>query len=287
MNGFLSYSGPSRLTDAGESRRLLQVLPSGLDGICALARGRTIHHNLAAARGLPATGFVRVWPPALPDVLCAGDIVIGGCVLESYLLAGLLRYRGFETRVRAGYFRGIRSNQEHVLEFWRRVAAGKNRKPEDDYTRAQNAVDHRIEHWLCQVRENDRWVFVDANVDFLREHSGIEVGVRLPPQHFEHAHEAWSELQAGAPPERYAEEPGLGVEHVRRQLLQDFFSLLNHDLAAVDELRCNDETYDALAGVAARDRTVDDLIALYHATPSLHLPSAEADPFSFVWTGGS
>jgi hypothetical protein len=282
VSAFVDYSGPSRLTDPGESVHLLDALPVDLDGICAFGRERTMHHNLAAARGLPAAEFARIWPPALPDMLKAREVVIGACVLESYLLAGLLRHRGFEVRVRAGYFRNVRKHPEHVLGFWRRVATGKGRAPDDEYTRRQNAVDHRIEHWLCEVREDGNWIFVDANTDSLAEHSGMEVGIRLPPRHFEHAHEAWFELQAGAPPERYAEEPGRGVEHVRRQLLQDFFSLLNHDLAGVDELQCGDQTYEALAGALARGGDVNELIALYRRVPDLHLASAEADPFSFL-----
>jgi len=216
----------------------------------------------------------------LGDVLAADRPVVGACFLESHFLAGLLRYRRFETRVRAGYFRGIRGNAEHVVAFWRRVAAGRGREPDDAYTRAQNDVDHRIEHWACEVREDGEWTVVDADTDFLREHSGMEVPIRLP--YFEHAHEAWRELRGGAPPARYAEEPGRGVEHVRRQLLLDFFSLLNHDLADLDPLVLEDDGYDRLAGVLARDPGVDALVALYRATPELRLRSAEADPYTFV-----
>jgi hypothetical protein len=241
-----------------------------------------MHHNLAAARGLPAERFARVWPPALPDVLDAGVPVLGACVLESYLLAGLLRFRGFEVRVRAGYFRGIRGDAGHVVEFWRRVAAGKDREPDDAYTHAQNEVDHRIEHWACEVVEDRGWTVIDANTDFLREHSGFDVPVRLPRPHFELAEEAWRELRAGAPPARYAEEPGKGVEHVRRQLLFDFFSLLNHDLANVDSISCGDETYGAVADLTARDPGVDELVAFYRASPELRLASLELDPYSLV-----
>lgn len=208
--------------------------------------------------------------------------VLGACVLESYLLTGLLRFRGFEARVRAGYFRDIRRDEEHVVEFWGRVASGKGRERDDAYTRAQNAVDHRIEHWVSELREGGGWSIVDANTDFLREHSGLDVSVRLPRRHFEHAHEAWSSMRAGAPPARYAEEPGRGVEHVRRQLLLDFFALVNHDLADIEEVRCGDAVYDALADLTAQDPDVDELVAFYRSTPELRLPSAEADPYSFL-----
>jgi hypothetical protein len=132
------------------------------------------------------------------------------------------------------------------------------------------------------VREDGEWRRVDANTDFLHEHSGLQVGVRLPARHFERADEAWRALQAGGPPERYAEEPYAGGEHVRRQLLQDFFSLLNHDVADVDDLRCGEETYASLAELLARDPGPAELVALYRATPDLRLESAERDAYSFV-----
>ena len=277
-----TYRGPSRLADSTGLDAELATVPDDVDGISAFVRERTIHHNVAAARGLAAEQFARVWPPVLADVLAADRLVIGACFLESHLLAGLLRYRGFDVRARAGYFRDIRRNAEHVVEFWRRVAAAKGREPDDAYTRAQNDVDHRIEHWACELHEDGAWTVIDANTDFLREHSALEVPVRLPRLHFEHADEAWRELAAGAPPERYAEEPGRGREHVRRQLLLDFFSLLNHDLADVDGLELGDDVYDRLADVLARDPGVDALVDFYRATPELRLPSAEADPYAFV-----
>jgi hypothetical protein len=276
--------GPSRLTDSRGLGELLEALPADVDGICAFARERTIHHNLVAARGLPARQFVRVWPPFFPDVLRSSQRgpVLGGCVLESYFLAGLLRHRGFEARIRAGYFRDIRSDGDQVVEFWRRVAVGKGRTPDDARTRGQNEIDHRIEHWICEVREAQEWTFLDANTDFLREHSGLEVPFRLPHHHFEYAHEAWGALAAGAPPARYAEEPRAGDEHVRRQLLLDFFSLLNHDLADVDVLSCDDSTYDSLARLLARDPSPADLVGFYRTTPELALATAEDDPYSLV-----
>jgi hypothetical protein len=223
-----------------------------------------------------------VWPPVLTDVLAARGKVIGGCFLESHVLAGLLRHRGFEVRIRAGYLRDIRGDPEHVVQFWRRVAAGKGREPDDAYTRAQNRVDHRIEHWACELYEGGEWGLVDANTDFLREHSALDVSVRLPPAYFEHAHEAWASLRAGAAPERYAEEPGRGVEHVCRQLLLDYFSLLNHDLADLGEVQCGDGTYDAVAEVLDADPGVDGFTAFYRARPELRVASIEADPYAFV-----
>lgn len=86
----------------------------------------------------------------------------------------------------------------------------------------------------------------------------------------------------GSSPARYAEEPGQGVEHVRRQLLLDFFSLLNHDVADVELIACGDEAYDSLAELGARDPAVEELVAFYRSTPELHLASAESDPYAFV-----
>jgi hypothetical protein len=145
-------------------------------------------------------------------------------------------------------------------------------------------LDHRIEHWLCEIRERGAWQPLDANTDFLRLHSALAVEPRLPSRHFEHAHEAWRTLRTdrSVPRERYSEESTDGESHVRAQLLQDFFSLLNHDLADVSAVRCEDSVFDELASVLADDPPPAELVSFYRATPQLRLGAAEQDPYSFV-----
>ncbi len=87
---------------------------------------------------------------------------------------------------------------------------------------------------------------------------------------------------SSVPCARYAEESTDGESHVRAQLLQDFFSLLNHDLASVSALRCDDGVLDVLAEALATEPPPGELVSFYRAKPQLRLAGAERDPYSFV-----
>lgn len=328
------YTSPSRFTDPGPLAAMLTPLPDDVAGICAVAAQLTIHHNLCSWHGvaperIPA--MRRVWPPRLHDLLAAlreipphtlldtrppEQRIVGACMLEAHLLAGLLRAKGIPVRVRAGYFRNIRANTEHIVRFWEQNLRAKRvdadlleRDPEQWRTRNHalssrlNAIDHHIEHWLCECRDpaTGRWRLLDANTDFLLAHSGIVVDAYLPAHYFEHAHDAWRGMRASArfEPDQYAEEPQDGRSHLRSQLLWDFYSLLNHDIAGMDDQGgpawafVKQRTYaetpdeelqalDALAALLVQDPAPDELREFYWQTPLLHLPAAEADPYSFI-----
>jgi hypothetical protein len=332
---------------------LLDGLPQDVVGICQIAQQQTIHHNLLSYFGIPPAVWSqmrRVRPPRARDVLQAlaemapynlyderlpGLRVVGACVLESHLLACLLRARGIPVRVRAGYFKDTRVNGEHVVRFWEQVARAKgeaqareeiieladlqpagaaavdeplqqNEQIEEAkaWTHRQNAVNHAIEHWICEYWDGEQqaWRLLDANPTFLKAHGDIDVGFHLPRRHFEYAHEAWTRMRSSPTYEsdQHAEDPQDGRSHIRSQLLCDFYSLLHHDVLGIaepseevwpwlkqttykqltaDELR----ELDLLADLLARDPSVDELVALYAATPTLHCHSAEADPDSFLF----
>ncbi len=327
-----AYTQLSRFTDPGERAPMLQALPSSVDEVCELAEHLTIHRNLLGYYRLdPQTAQTMrsVWPPRLPDALAAlaelepGNLhdprpperrIVGGCVLESHILAGLLRWQGIPTRVRAGYFQGIRADGEHIVRFWRRALAARGigaelceRDPDrwregvDTLTRRRNEVDHHIEHWVCEYWDEDTgaWWILDANRTFLAAHSNLDVGFQLPPEHFEHAAQAWRRLRSeGVDPEQYEEEPQDGHSRIRTQLLWDFYGLLNYDLAGVgdsDEARAfvTEQTYDgtpaeelaaldALAELLSEDPDLGELSDFYFATDLLRTASAETDPYSVV-----
>jgi hypothetical protein len=104
----------------------------------------------------------------------------------------------------------------------------------------------------------------------------------------------------GSPPEaQYAEEPQDGRSHIRSQLLWEFFSLLNHDLAGCedpdsgswtfikrrryDEVSQDElEALDSLAALLAIDPPIESLIAFYDQHDQVWLNSAETDPYSLV-----
>jgi hypothetical protein len=326
----------SRFTDPGAFAPMLAQLPAEPRAIALLARAQTIHHNLLphfdVARDLWPS-LPRVRPPRLDAILQAlaaipphtlsearspEHRVVSACILESHFLAGLLRHRGHRVRVRVGYFKNIRSNAEHVVAFWERVMREKGvegdlleRDPElwretvNAYSQRQNELDHHIEHWICEVWDEEaaEWQLLDANDEFLRAHSGLEVGFFLASDLFEYAHEGWLRMRTDdCDPDQYREDEQDGRSHARSQLLWDMASLLNHDGAGIDDLDGRDyafikrQTYDEtspaelaaldeLASLLAAGR-VGELADFYRATPALRLEGAERDRQSPVFRAG-
>lgn len=312
---------------------MLADVPADPRAIASLAQAQTIHHNLLPHFGVRPdlwASLTRVWPPRLQAILRAlsevpprtlsvarppEQRVVAGCVLESHFLAGLLRHRGHRVRIRVGYFKNIREQPEHAVAFWERVMRDKGieaelleRDPDlwgetvNAYSQRQNDVDHHIEHWICELWDDETrsWRLLDANVDFLRAHSGLDVDVFLSPDYFEYAHEGWLRIRADqCDPDRYREDEQDGRSHARSQLLWDFAGLLNHDGAGLDQPNGRDYAFikqqkydetapaelvalDELASLLAAER-FEQLAEFYWATPALRLEAAERDPHSVVF----
>jgi hypothetical protein len=325
------YRAFSRFTDSGDCSFMLDELPDDVIGICEVARQQTIHHNLLPYYGVPRSQWRemrRVWPPKMPDLLTAlkettpyhlgrerqpAQRIIGACILESYLLAGMLRYKRFPARIRAGYFKDVRANGPHVVRFWEQVGRAKGqadglpeaeaekwREENNAYTRRQNEINHHIEHWVSEYWDERarQWQILDANTTFLRAHGDIVTGFHLPRAHFEYAHQAWQQMRSGDDfnPDRYMEEPQDGRSHIRSQMLWDFFSLLQHDLAGSDEPSgegrkfIKDQTYEETSpqelhelDLLARDPPAAELADFYRGSALLRMDSAEKDPYSAVF----
>lgn len=338
------YTAFSRFTDPGEHSSLLAALPDDPIQIAAVAGNLTVHHNL-----LPYFGISRdrwrditfVWPPKAADVLSAlgetgpGDLlgerhvterVRGACMIESHLLACMLRYRRIPARIRAGYFRDVYTNEDHVVAFWEQNARGKGsseqllrddperwRRENNEFTRRQVAINKRVEHWIVEYRDESRtqWLPLDADTTFLKAMSDIDVGFNLPRRYFEYAFESWKKMRTGGDfnPDQYAESPQDGRSHIRSQLLWDFYSLLNHDIAGFDvtawpktdsttaeraayaflkertyeELSARElEELDALAELLSRDPVIEDLISFYRDSETLRIATIETDPYSYL-----
>lgn len=340
------YTSPSRFTDPGDRAAILDALPSEPIEIAATAKNLTVHHNLLPHLGVPRDQWSKVrnvWPPKAADSLAAlsdsgpgnllGDREVtdrlrGGCMAESHLLATMLRYRRIPARIRAGYFRDVYGNADHVIAFWEKNAREKGvagqlleedparwREVNHEYTRAQIEVNKRVEHWAVEYWDAERraWRLLDANTEFLKAMSDIDVGPHLPRRHFEYAHESWQRMRTSEDfhPDQYAEWPQDGRSHIRSQLLWDFYSLLNHDIGGHDQAAWTDDehaaatperdafafikedTYeevsseelaelDALAELLASAPTVDDLLAFYRASKHLRISTLEADGYSFL-----
>lgn len=339
------YRRYSRFTDPGERIALLAGLPEEADEIASVASGLTVHHNLLAYHGIPRDDWAamrRPWPPKLPDLLVAlaatgprnlsgerpvRERLVGACMMESHLLAGMLRYRKFPVRIRAGYFRNVQANGEHVLRFWESTLRARGIKEElltqdperwrreiNAYTQTQIDIDKRIEHWVIEYWDASKslWRILDANTEFLEASGGLDVDVHLSRQYFEFAFEAWQTMRQSEDfnPDQYAEWPQDGRSHIRSQLLWDFYSLLNHDIAGYDQDQWSDDDskteegrvyafvkersyeelttdelreLDELAALLAEEPTVEALVAFYRSSKALQIATASQDPHSFVF----
>ncbi len=100
-------------------------------------------------------------------------------------------------------------------------------------------------------------------------------------------------------PDQYAEDPQDGCSHLRSQMLWEYYSLLNHDLAGFDESSrtarefVKERSYaelsepevhelDQLASLLARDPRVEELAAFYQRSATLRPASVEQDPYAFI-----
>ncbi|MFW5705383.1 MAG: hypothetical protein ACOCX8_00135 [Bacteroidota bacterium] len=330
------YTAFSRCTDPGSCRYLLRNTPRNVCSLCSLSRCQVVHHlvfmyqsggdcgnkcscNAWSARAEDILSFHRQHHKELCQWNDQGRKFVGTCTSEACLLACLLRYHGIPVRIRAGFLTHIRTDISCVENFWRRVTEHKAdmaglRGMERDRlirlseqnTRRENADDHRIEHWICEYfdRHQAQWRLLDANTDFLKYHSNIEVGFHLPPQYFEFSYQAWLKMRDSVyyHNESYREEQQDGRSHIRSILLWDFYSLLNHDLAGVDHHKgqlyqfVKNKRYhqlsgtelaelDELARLMLENPDIKILTTFYRKSKTLRFPEIEADSYSFVYRG--
>jgi hypothetical protein len=338
------YQAYSRFTDPGEQTAMLAQLPQEPLEIAAVAQNLTVHHNLLSYLGVPKEQWSEVrsvWPPQAQESLAQlresgpGDLLSerqitnrlrGACMAESHLLAAMLRYRQIPVRIRAGYFRDVYTNEDHLVAFWEQNARAKGvaqqlleedperwREVDHEYTRQQVAVNKCVEHWVVEYwdAEQEAWRLLDANKLFLKAMSDIEVGYHLPRRHFEYAHEAWQKMRTVAEfnPDQYAEWPQDGRSHIRAQLLWDFYSLLNHDIAGHDKSAWTEKDgttaerdvyafvketefedvaaeelaeLDSLAQLLSQDPDIDTLVAFYRDSQHLRVATLDRDAYSLA-----
>ncbi len=337
----IHYKSFSRLTDPKDFSFMLEKLPDDVIEICKIAKQQTVHHNLLPYFGIPSSKWTkmnRIWPsgapiPGMSEMLAAlreagpnnlydkrqvEQRLIGACMLESAFLTGLLRSKGIPARIRAGYFKDIMANKEHVINFWENVSRTRGVERElleqdpkqwkelmNNITkREQVDVNKHIEHWICEYwdKNEQRWRLLDANDTFLKASSGLDFGFHLPREHYQFAYEAWEKMRGTKDfnPDQYQEYPQDGRSHIRSQLLLDFFCLLNHDMAGFDDQSGEVmefikgkaytdtspeelEELDRLAHLLSQNPTKDELVTFYQNSKTFRIEQAEKDPYSFVF----
>lgn len=328
-----TYMTSSSQTALNNYDELIHNLPNDPLAIAEIASKQMIHHNNLQSFNIPKDDpKIRTpFPPQLTNILSVLDSIepyelsinrlpkkrlVGACVSESYFLTGLLRNKGIPARVRAGYFKNINQHPSHIIAFWEEVARYRGfnaqllkedpdawKKNQNTYTQSQIDADHHIEHWICEYwnEEKQEWILLDANKDFLRLSSNIEVDYELPKDYYEFAHEAWLSMRADSDynPDKHNEYPQDGRSHIRSQLLADFYSLLNHDISPYSNIdipsrefvkkRTFDELseselieLDKLANLLSQNPPINKLIEFHRNSETLKINSALLDSYSFV-----
>jgi hypothetical protein len=262
----------SRFTDPKGLAPLLDDLPDDARKIYEVAKRHMTPPDGTPPPGVGTPGLADVLqrlkdraPHNLRDARPVENRVAGDSVAQSYVLVGMLRYRLIPARVRVGCLEDCRAGVtspggRRACEFW--DAKGK------------------------------RWQLLGADVTSGKPCGHAAAAPSTRPVRFELAAGAWKRLRAGD-----WKEEATGAEavafHLRRLLLQDFASLLNHDPAGSDD-PSEETTYralsarelrelDRLAEALSRGATVDELVALYGKCPTLRTGSAESDPYSYVF----
>lgn len=325
------YLSLSRFTDPLDLSPMLNKLPENALEICEIAERQMVHHNLLVYHDIPyrrnegipprmtrLLGMVRrTEPHNIYGERPVEQRIVGSCVVESHFLTGLLRHKNIPARLRVGYFQDIIKDPEHFANFWERTFRGRrvlgnllDENPAEwqewvnSFTSKQIKDNHYIEHWVCEYWDDEmkEWRILDANRTFLKASCNIEIGYLVPDEHYELAFEAWKKMRRTEDfnPDQYREDDEDGRSHIRKSMIWDFFSLLNHDFAGMDsptydawefvtrkrydELSTDEiEELDRLADLLSQDPTKEELVSFYRNSKTLKIESAETDPYSFVY----
>jgi hypothetical protein len=298
------YVSLSRFTDPGGHAFLLDDVPDDVRGILDAASRQVVRPDQRARLGISRERWKKmreVWPPRVADVLKAlkvaaphnlrddrppGQRVVGTGVLRSYLLAAMLRYRLIPARVRAGSAGELPADSPGL------AGAEQNRGSGEAETEKTVDPGRYSDRWACECWDGKsrRWRLLDVGT--LSADAG----------QFEYAAEAWKRMRRAE--NVYSEVLDEGSRdyrsRLRSQLLRDFASLLNHDLAGCDAQSAEARKFleeraysdlsnreldelDRLAELLASDPGVEELVAFYRKSATLRLESAESDPYSYVY----
>jgi hypothetical protein len=307
------YVSLSRFTDPKGHASLLDDLPDDVRGIQDAAGRQVVRPDQRARLGISRERWKKmreVWPPRVADVLKAlkdaaphnlrddrppGQRVVGTGALRSYLLAAMLRYRLIPARVRAG------SASDSPPQSPGLAGARESRPTGEAEADKPADLGHYSDRWACECWDGKcrRWRLLDVGAPEGRGKAGGELPAGAGQ--FEYAAEAWKRMRRAENvySEVLDEGPRDYRSRLRSQLLRDFASLLNHDLAGCDapsaearkfleERAYSDlsnrelDELDRLAELLSADPGVEELVTFYRKSPTLRLESAENDPYSYV-----
>ena len=259
-----SYVRPGAMTAAGRYAPLLEELPGDVATLAAVAHGLLVHEFLAEAYGVTLTeedrASVHLRPvEAMLERIVARDARPLGVAREpqgrlatncrgfTVLMVAMLRAHGTPARARCGF--------------------------------GGYFTEGRFEdHWVCEYRDDGRWVLVDAQIDGRqRELFGIDFDVTdMPRDRFLIAGDAWAAFRRGD-----ADPSVFGLSQINEAGDWWIASNLVRDAAALDNLELL--PWDAWGAMPGPDDKIDeelaglfDRLAALTQTPDANLAGLQA-----------
>jgi hypothetical protein len=259
-----SYVRPGAMTAAGRYAPLLEELPGDVASLAAVAHGLLVHEFLAEAYGVTLTeedrASVHLRPvEAMLERIVARDARPLGVAREpqgrlatncrgfTVLMVAMLRAHGTPARARCGF--------------------------------GGYFTEGRFEdHWVCEYRDDGRWVLVDAQIDGRqRQLFGIDFDVTdVPRDRFLIAGDAWAAFRRGD-----ADPSVFGLSQINEAGDWWIASNLVRDAAALDNLELL--PWDAWGAMPGPDDKIDeelaglfDRLAALTQTPDANLAGLQA-----------
>jgi hypothetical protein len=237
-----SYVRPGAMTAAGRYAPLLEELPGDVASLAAVAHGLLVHEFLAEAYGVTLTeedrASVHLRPvEAMLERIVARDARPLGVAREpqgrlatncrgfTVLMVAMLRAHGTPARARCGF--------------------------------GGYFTEGRFEdHWVCEYRDDGRWVLVDAQIDGRqRQLFGIDFDVTdVPRDRFLIAGDAWAAFRRGD-----ADPSVFGLSQINEAGDWWIASNLVRDAAALDNLELL--PWDAWGAMPGPDDKIDEELA--------------------------
>ncbi|MCB0722573.1 MAG: hypothetical protein KDC42_09730 [Ignavibacteriae bacterium] len=322
------YLSVSRLTDPGEDAYLLKSLPDGVVDICNILNVQLVHYRMLSQWKIPktewSTAFSNYSIKSILDTLKSrgdstlspdrklGDRIIGACTKESIFSTSALRGKGIPARMRVGYLTNLYT-AEKTLDFWKNVKEYEwmdtTGEYPDEFTLEAMKVNRSIEHWVTEFwdESTNQWRLLDIRPEYINAYGkNVDYFIKHG-ENFEFAWEVWQRIgKEGIEEAAYAEGDLDAKSHVRYQMLQDFYSLLNYELPGVfdsdgvyigdnenDDIKFLKKSYDDLSEIELKELDelaellstspdVEVLVEFYNNSTTLKLESLEKDEYSFV-----
>ena len=269
------FSSPGKITSPGAHTALLDPLPRDIPSLVKVVQGLMIHVfwierygiQLDAARKgevqlrLVEKMLARILeldPRPLTEARAYEKKLVGNCRDHSVLLTAMLRHQGIPARARCGF-------GEYFLP------------------------NHHEDHWIVEYwnTEQQRWVFVDAQLDAL-QCDKLSIGfdpLDVPREQFLTGGRAWQMCRAGeADPDTFGIFDMHGLWYVQGDFIRDVAALNKVELLPWDVwgmMRGRDEDItgedkaflDGLAELTAGDvPAFEQVRELYESDPRLAVP---------------